>query len=219
VTYRFSFDNVIGTVPGTVEGTVEFDFLTSASDSGTGPASSIEIISAPAAIPASSEGDVVTTWMTQAINTFTIVNGVITDYQFGASEGAVPTASDNVFCLNNGGFFEVGGVYVCGSGENYLGDGSNFVYNVDGIQAVDFRPIADINFTGQLDIILQDNGSAVYSSVPVGTTFFGAINDGTFSGFISDGTTRTDFSCCIDSIGLEVANDEVLNATIGFHRP
>jgi len=84
--YTFSFDNVIGTVPGTIAGTIRFDFLSSPSDSGTGPASDIRITSAPAAIPPSLEGDIVTNWTTQAANTFTIVNGAIVDYRFGASE-------------------------------------------------------------------------------------------------------------------------------------
>lgn len=136
--YEFSFSNVIGTVPGTIEGLIAFDFLDSATDSGTGGASMIEILSAPAGIPASIEGDIVTDWMTQALNTFTIVNGLVTDYQFGASEGAIPGLTDNVFCLNNGGFFVVGGVYICGPGENYFGDAFSYVYNVDGISAVTF---------------------------------------------------------------------------------
>lgn len=140
--YEFSFSNVIGTVPGTIEGIIAFDFLHSATDSGTGAASMIEILSAPGGIPASIEGDIVTDWMTQALNTFTIVNGMITDYQFGASEGATPGLTDNVFCLNNGGFFFVGGVYVCGAGENYFGDAFSYVYNVNGISAVTFNLVS-----------------------------------------------------------------------------
>lgn len=140
--FEFSFDNVLGTVPGTIEGLIVFDFLSHPSDSGTGAATSIEILSAPGAIPPSIEGNDVTLWMTQAINTFSIVNGSITDYQFGASEGAVPGLNDNVFCLNNGGFFVVGGVYICGPGENYFGDAFDYVYNVDGISGVSFRAVS-----------------------------------------------------------------------------
>lgn len=142
IVYEFSFSNVIGTVPGTITGRIGIDFLSSPTDSGTGAASSIEILSAPGAIPASTEGDIVTAWMTQAINTFTVTAGIITDYQFGASEGATPGLNDNVFCLNNGGFFVVGGVYICGPGENYFGDAFSYVYNVDGISAVTFRRIS-----------------------------------------------------------------------------
>ena len=50
---------------------------------------------------------------------------------------------------------------------------------------------ADISFSGQLDVVQEDLGGAVYSGVPVSTVFSGAINDVTFSGFISDGTTIT----------------------------
>ena len=138
-TYCFSFDDALGTIPGTIQGEIEFDFLTSPTDSGIGPASRIEITSTPAGIPASSEGNVVTDWAIQAMNTFTIVNGVITDYQFSAAEGVVPTWDDNVMCLNNGGFFIVyPGVWICGPGENYFGDATSYVYNLGGIGAVSF---------------------------------------------------------------------------------
>ncbi len=139
VIYSFSFNNVIGTVAGTVQGEIQLDFLTSLTDNGTGAASRIEITSVPAGIPASIEGDVVTGWMTQSLNTFTVVGGTLTSYQFGASEGATPGLSDNVMCLNSGGFFVVGGVYVCGPGENYFGDAFSYVYNVDGIGGVIFE--------------------------------------------------------------------------------
>ena len=156
--YTFAFDNVIGTVPGTVEGTIRFDFLSSPFDSGTGPASDIRITSTPAAIPPSQEGDIVTRWTTQAANTFTIVNGTIADYAFGAAEGVSPTVADNVMCLNNGPQFTVGGVYICTPNENYFGDASNFVYNTGGIGAVTFGlagpgPIVNvpINYDEQVD--------------------------------------------------------------------
>ena len=71
---------------------------------------------------------------------------------------------------------------------------------------------ADVPFRGQLDIISVDQGGAVYSGVPIGTDFFGAIDDVTFSGFISDSRTSTPFSCCIAAGGLSVANDDVLDA-------
>ena len=99
-----------------------------------------------------------TNWTTQPANTFTIVNGAIVDYQFGASEGAVPTAADNVMCLNNGPQFTVGGVYICTQNENYFGDGSDFVYNTGGIGAVTFGLVAPgpvvnvpVNYDEQID--------------------------------------------------------------------
>jgi hypothetical protein len=138
VIYSFSFENVVGTTAGTVEGLITLDFLSSLSDSGSGAASYIQITSAPAGLPAFLEGDNLTAWSTQALNTFTVSSGLITDYQFGSSEGATPSVTDSVFCLNNGDFFVVGGVYICGSGENYLGDAFSYVYNTGGISAVTF---------------------------------------------------------------------------------
>jgi hypothetical protein len=70
-----------------------------------------------------------------------------------------------------------------------------------------------INFSGQLDYVALDAGGAVYSNVPLGTDFFGAIDDVTFSGFISDGTTLTPFGCCIAAGGLSVENNKALDAS------
>ena len=137
--FEFSFDNDLGTVPGTITGTIQLDFLNSSNDSGTGPASNISITSTPPGIPVSNEGNTVTNWQSQGLNSFTVLDGVITDYQFGASEGAVPTTIDNVMCLNNGAGFTVAGVYICTASENYFGDGFDYAYNADGIAAVQFQ--------------------------------------------------------------------------------
>lgn len=56
---------------------------------------------------------------------------------------------------------------------------------------------AVIDFGGQLDVVQKDIGGAVYSGVPIGSSFFGSIDDVTMNGFISDGTTLTSFGCCI----------------------
>lgn len=69
-----------------------------------------------------------------------------------------------------------------------------------------------IDFGGQLDIVEEDDGGAVYSGVPLGTVFSGAIDDVSANGFISDGTTLTSFGCCIAAGGLSVDNDEILDA-------
>lgn len=73
---------------------------------------------------------------------------------------------------------------------------------------------AGIDFSGQLDVVLEDNGNARYSGTPLGTDFVGSIDDETFDGFIIDaiGTTNTDFTCCIAAGGLDVSNDSVLDA-------
>ncbi len=71
---------------------------------------------------------------------------------------------------------------------------------------------AVIDFGGQLDVVQEDIGGAVYSGVPIGSSFFGSIDDVTMNGFISDGTTLTSFGCCIAAGGPSVTNDEVLDA-------
>ena len=70
-----------------------------------------------------------------------------------------------------------------------------------------------VEFSGPLDPIIVDVGGAVYSGVPLGTVFSGAIvADATANGFISDGTTLTSVSCCIFADGFDVANNEILEA-------
>ena len=66
---------------------------------------------------------------------------------------------------------------------------------------------SDIDFSGKLDSIQMDEGGGVYSGVPIGTDFVGRIDDNGAGGFISDGTTRTSFSCCISASTLSVSND------------
>jgi hypothetical protein len=141
VIYHFSFSNVIGNTAGTIEGLITLDFLASTSDSGVGAASDLRITSAPVGIPASVEGADLTEWLTQAQNRFEVVNGVIADYEFGASEGSPSTLSDNILCLNNGlGFtFPPGSAYNCGINENWFGNNSAQVYNTNGIGGVTFQ--------------------------------------------------------------------------------
>ncbi len=71
---------------------------------------------------------------------------------------------------------------------------------------------AVINFNGTLADPDVDDGGAVYSGVPVGTSFSGSIDDVTFIGSISDGVTPTTFSCCIAAGGLGLSNDTQLDA-------
>lgn len=68
---------------------------------------------------------------------------------------------------------------------------------------------APIIFSGELDVVLADNGSAIYSNTPLGTTFSGQIDDATFFGNISNGSINTFFECCINAGGLEFENDRV----------
>ncbi len=81
------------------------------------------------------------------------------------------------------------------------------------IGACSLAHAATVTFSGQLDVIKEDRGGAIYSSVALGTDFSGAISDVDFNGFITDGTTRTSFSCCIgQAVGLDVTNNEPLSA-------
>lgn len=71
---------------------------------------------------------------------------------------------------------------------------------------------AIINFAGQLDVIEVESGASSYAGTPIGTNFSGFIDDTTFNGEISNGTTLTSFSCCIDAGGLAISNDVTIDA-------
>ena len=138
--YHFSFNDVLGTVSGTVEGTIRFDSFSSPTYTGTAIASEIRITSAPGSVPTSSQGLVLTEWTYIPKNTFTINNGVIVDYQFGAAAAPLSPA-ENSFCLNNGSVFLFPTTWQCGASENFYGDGTDYVYNSGGIGAVTFAMI------------------------------------------------------------------------------
>jgi hypothetical protein len=70
-----------------------------------------------------------------------------------------------------------------------------------------------IDFTGQLRVIELNTGGGVYSNTPLGTTFVGSIDDVTYNGQISDGTTLTRFGCCIAAGGLGISNNMELDAS------
>ena len=125
---------------GTVKGTIRFDSFSSPTYTGTAIASEIRITSAPGSVPTSSEGLVLTDWTYIPKNTFTINNGVIVDYQFGAAAAPLSLA-ENVFCLNDGGQFSFPTTWQCAASENYYGDGTDYVYNSGGIGAVTFKMI------------------------------------------------------------------------------
>lgn len=68
-----------------------------------------------------------------------------------------------------------------------------------------------IQFSGPLRII-ELNDAGIYSSATLGTVFTGNIDDVTYFGSISDGTTATAFTCCIAAGPLEIQNDVVLDS-------
>ena len=73
-----------------------------------------------------------------------------------------------------------------------------------------------IPFSGPLRIIELNDGG-IYSGASVGTVFNGEIDDANYSGFISDGTTTTPFSCptfppdCLAAGPLEIQDNVVLD--------
>ena len=78
------------------------------------------------------------------------------------------------------------------------------------IGACSLTHAAIIEFSGQIDVIRVDDGSAIYSGVQIGTFFSGAIDDATFDGFISDGTTHTPFTK--RGGGMWTDNDRIMDA-------
>jgi hypothetical protein len=71
---------------------------------------------------------------------------------------------------------------------------------------------ATINFSGPLKHIAFDQTGGVYSGVSLETIFTGAIDDVSFNGFITDGTTLSSFNSLIAAGGLSIHDDEVLDA-------
>ena len=72
-----------------------------------------------------------------------------------------------------------------------------------------FTYAAVIHFNGELGFIFEDTGG-IYSGSALGTAFSGEIDDVSYDGFITDGTTQTNFSMLIAAGGIEIENDRVL---------
>ena len=79
------------------------------------------------------------------------------------------------------------------------------------IGACSLTHAATIEFSGQLDVILINDGGAIYSDVQTGTFFSGAIDDATFDGVISDGATLTPFTE-FGRGGMWTENDQIMDA-------
>jgi len=98
-------------------------------------------------------------------------------------------------------------------------------YGADGIphraffnSIVVFEGPADTNsisFQGQLSSVIEDNGSATYSGVSIGSAFSGEFDPVTGFSSISDGTTVTSFSAYFENEGfVEVDNNFALDANV-----
>ena len=89
------------------------------------------------------------------------------------------------------------------------------VGHLNGLTVVPESPVdtPKVNFHGQLSIIHEDNGGAVYSGVPVGTDFSLEFDLVTGLSAISDGTTVTPFIANFeDGSFFEVTNDFIVDA-------
>lgn len=137
--FSYSFEMTGGPVLGTVTGTIDLPFV-SYGGTGSGAASLVRIDSYPAGIGVLPEGTVATLWTTQLLNSFSVVNGDITDYAFAALDG--PGALDDYeLCFNSGPLAGIGD-RVCPTNLNFLGLGgaTNYGFNFDGPTGITFAP-------------------------------------------------------------------------------
>jgi len=119
VTFSFSNDPAYGNVPGTVTGTI-----TGLSDNATGAASGVTLTSYPAGLVNSGYSSNVFDWATPSFanNSFTLVNGVVTNSNFVAVAGNAQ-------------------LWLNGSSFNYLSlddDANSFIGNTDGPAGVTY---------------------------------------------------------------------------------
>lgn len=135
--FTYSFEMTDGPVLGTVTGTIDLPFV-AVGGSGSGPASSVTIDSYPAGIGVLPQGTTATSWTTQLLNDFDVVNGAIVDYAFAALDG--PGGLDDYeLCFNSGPPAAIGD-RVCPTNLNFLGLGgaTNYGFNFDGPSGITF---------------------------------------------------------------------------------
>lgn len=135
VTYDFFANLTDGTHAGTWTGHVTFNWLTSGG-TGTGGATSFVTTAVPAGIATPTQGWDATQWTHVGANTFSISNGLVTAFQFGAE--SAPDAF--VLCANSDGPFSVvPGQTLCPANYNRVGVKSvAWSSNFDGIQGITF---------------------------------------------------------------------------------
>ncbi len=71
---------------------------------------------------------------------------------------------------------------------------------------------ADLTFSGQIDLITDDEGGGTFSGTLPGASASGVIDDQTISGSITIDSTTVSFGCCIAAGGLEITNDDALDS-------
>lgn len=84
------------------------------------------------------------------------------------------------------------------------------IFAISLIGFVQSSQASQIFFSGPLGYVQIDSGNAIYSGDGIGTVFYGVIDDGTYSGSISDGITTISFNDLIYAGGLEVLNNVLL---------
>ena len=109
------------------------------------------------------------------------------------------------------GSYATGGDLLQFELSNLSGDLSAPVFELNEMNEGMLADSLTINFSGQLDIVVVDDGGAVYSGVPIGSNFFGEIDPVTANGFVWDAAIFTPFGCCIAAGGLSVSNDDILD--------
>jgi hypothetical protein len=141
IIYNFSANLSSGTATGTLTGTLDLPFVT-AGGSGSGAASSLVLTSIPAgfgSLGSFSGGANVTSWADQVSNSFIVISGVITSFDFMAVTNSDPSVG-NYFCVNStsGSGGAIGG-WVCPADLNELSEtGATFGYNFNGLSGVTF---------------------------------------------------------------------------------
>ena len=138
--YSYSFQMTAGPVGGTVSGQLQFDFI-GVGGTGTGAASLVTIDSLPAGLEPLPQPSPATSWGTQVANNFSIINGIITDYQFMALTGAGGVAAYEL-CMNDKASVGIAN-RSCPTNLNFLGEGAStlFGYNFDGARGISFTEI------------------------------------------------------------------------------
>jgi hypothetical protein len=133
--FDFSVNLTGGNAPGIVTGMISLPF-----SSGSGAATSVVLTSFPAAFGSLVGGNTVTSWLDQVENSFTVVSGMITAYDFGADTGPTLSGTD-YFSINNTAVSATDGAWFFPADYNSLqAQGGNVFGQITSATAVTFTP-------------------------------------------------------------------------------
>ena len=143
--FDFSVDLTGGNVAGIVTGVIDLPFA-----SGSGAAASLVLTSIPAGFGALVGGNTVTLWLDQVVNSFTVVSGTITAYDFGADTGPTLIGTD-YFAISNSAGSANDGSWSFPSDYNSLQAQGGYVFGqVSSATAVTFSSSIPEPVTGSL---------------------------------------------------------------------